>query len=66
MQKGLAMKNIILSAYMFITFSLGSLPDGVSNPNDVGGLFVIGLYDEKPVIKSRATQHGILITLFEY
>jgi len=51
---------------MFITFSFGSLPGEANEPEDLGGFFVIGLHDSKPEIKSRITQNGILITMFEY
>ena len=58
------MSRIILSLYGFITISLGSLPD--SFPLDPGGLVVIGFYDQKPDIKNRINDNGILLTIFEY
>lgn len=58
------MSRIILSIYVFITVSLGSLPD--SFPFTPGGLLVIGVYDQKPDIKRRLDDNGILLTMFEY
>jgi len=58
------MSRIVLSLYVFITVSLGSLPD--SFPLTPGGLVVIGFYDQKPDIKNRIDDNGILLTMFEY
>ena len=58
------MSRIILSLYGFITISLGSLPD--SFPLSPGGALVIGIYEQKPNIKNRVTDTGILLTMFEY
>lgn len=59
------MNKIIAAMYVFITFSLGSLPD--ERPiNSLGGLLVIGIYEKQPDIKYRINDNGILLTMFEY
>ena len=59
------MNKIIAAMYVFITFSLGSLPD--ERPvNSLGGFLVIGIYEKQPDIKYRINDNGILLTMFEY
>ena len=60
------MKLIQLLTTIFITFSFGSLPDSVGGPNDVGGLFVVGFYKEKPLITDKFRAQSIYLGMIEF
>jgi hypothetical protein len=57
--------NTALAAIMYITFSLGSLPESVSDQDVLGGLFVIGIYENKPKIDKRIASDSIFIGMIE-